>query len=68
MQGCRRLLQQKRYGGNCLMNTSEEKLKAPPTLFNRKEDCCGCTACVVICPKQAIAMTKESEGFLSKLK
>ena len=50
------------------MNTSEEKLKAPPTLFNRKEDCCGCTACVVICPKQAIAMTEDSEGFLSKLK
>ena len=45
------------------MSTTEEKLKTPPTLFNRKEDCCGCTACVVICPKEAIAMPEDSEGF-----
>jgi ferredoxin len=29
-----------------------------------KEECCGCTACKSICPKQAIEMIKDEEGFL----
>lgn len=29
-----------------------------------KEDCCGCTACKSICPKQAIEMVEDEEGFL----
>lgn len=29
-----------------------------------KEDCCGCTACASICPKNAIIMKEEKEGFL----
>jgi len=33
-------------------------------LFNKKEDCCGCTACKSICPKQAITMKSDEEGFL----
>ena len=45
------------------MNITEKKLKTPPTLFNRKEDCCGCTAFVAICPKEAIVMTEDAEGF-----
>ena len=28
-----------------------------------KEDCCGCTACMNICPKGAIEMVEDSEGF-----
>lgn len=28
-----------------------------------KKDCCGCTACAQICPKQCIAMMPDSEGF-----
>lgn len=35
-----------------------------PVLYERKEDCCGCTACYAICPKQAIAMLPDEEGFL----
>lgn len=29
-----------------------------------KEDCCGCTACVSICPNNAITMKEDKEGFL----
>lgn len=32
-------------------------------LFGRKEDCCGCTACYAICPKKAIFMLPDEEGF-----
>ena len=33
-------------------------------LFDKKEDCCGCTACVNICPKNAITMQPDGLGFL----
>lgn len=51
---------------DCLFNTevilvSEEKLK--PILFKNKKDCCGCTACCAICPKDAITMVEDEEGF-----
>lgn len=29
-----------------------------------KSKCCGCTACVSICPKQCISMKEDYEGFL----
>lgn len=29
-----------------------------------KEDCCGCTGCANICPKGAITMQEDNEGFL----
>lgn len=29
-----------------------------------KKDCCGCTACKNICPKNAIEMVEDEEGFL----
>ena len=31
---------------------------------NKKQDCCGCTACAAICPKDAIIMKEDNEGFL----
>ena len=34
-----------------------------PVLFLRKEDCCGCTACFSVCPKGAISMAEDEEGF-----
>ena len=37
--------------------------RAIPILFERKEDCCGCTACYAICPKSAISMQPDEEGF-----
>ena len=38
-------------------------LKQIPVLFSCKEDCCGCTACYAICPKAAISMREDEEGF-----
>lgn len=29
-----------------------------------KTDCCGCTACANICPRDAITMEPDFEGFL----
>ena len=29
-----------------------------------KLDCCGCTACTNSCPKSAIRMVPDEEGFL----
>ena len=34
-----------------------------PVLFEKKEDCCGCSACFSICPKEAISMQEDTEGF-----
>jgi len=33
-------------------------------LYEEKEECCGCTACMSICTKQAITMQPDEEGFL----
>ncbi len=33
-------------------------------LFENKKDCCGCGACFNICPKKAISMAEDGEGFL----
>lgn len=32
--------------------------------IKEKYNCCGCSACVQICPKQCISMTADNEGFL----
>lgn len=37
--------------------------KKTPILFDKKENCCGCTACFSICPKEAIKMEMDEEGF-----
>ena len=37
--------------------------KSIPLLYKKKEECCGCTACVAICPKGAISMAEDEEGF-----
>ncbi|MGB8454043.1 MAG: Coenzyme F420 hydrogenase/dehydrogenase, beta subunit C-terminal domain [Anaerocolumna sp.] len=33
-------------------------------LHNEKENCCGCTACMNICPTDSITMEEDEEGFL----
>jgi len=35
-----------------------------PILYSDKKECCGCSACVSICPKNAISMVLDNEGFL----
>ena len=32
-------------------------------VINNKFDCCGCGACIAACPKNAITMKEDSEGF-----
>lgn len=32
--------------------------------INDKKDCCGCNACIVICPQKCITMKEDHEGFL----
>jgi len=33
-------------------------------MFEKKENCCGCSACFAVCPVQAIQMQPDEEGFL----
>ena len=33
-------------------------------LFVDKSSCCGCCLCVSVCPKNAITMEPDEEGFL----
>lgn len=37
--------------------------KPIPVLYGKKDECCGCTACYAICPKSAITMVEDNEGF-----
>lgn len=38
-------------------------MKDVPILYEKKEECCGCTACYAVCPKNAIFMVEDEEGF-----
>lgn len=38
-------------------------MKEIPILYKRKAECCGCTACMSVCPKGAIYMLEDEEGF-----
>ncbi len=35
--------------------------------IKNKKDCCGCSACANVCPKQCITMQEDNEGFLYPL-
>ena len=32
--------------------------------IQKREECCGCTACEQICPQHCITLTPDDEGFL----
>lgn len=38
-------------------------IKKLPIFFKRKEECCGCSACYATCPREAITMVEDEEGF-----
>lgn len=38
-------------------------MKEIPVLFVKKEECCGCSACYAVCPRGAIVMKEDEEGF-----
>ncbi len=46
------------------MENSVLKEKKVPVLFEKKENCCGCSACYSVCPAKAIVMKPDDEGFL----
>lgn len=31
--------------------------------IQNKKDCCGCGACVAVCPKSTISFDRDNEGF-----
>ena len=33
-------------------------------IYTDKKECCGCTACMSICPKQSITMQPDEDGFV----
>ena len=33
-------------------------------LFDQKKDCCGCLACKSVCPKQAVTVKPDENGFI----
>ena len=33
-------------------------------LFSEKKKCCGCGVCVSVCPKNAICLVEDENGFL----
>lgn len=35
-----------------------------PELYKSDSECCGCGACVSVCPKDAITMQPDCYGFL----
>lgn len=39
-------------------------MEKTPILYRQKLECMGCSACASICPKHAIIMQEDSEGFL----
>lgn len=39
-------------------------MKSIPTLYEKKENCCGCSSCYAVCPNSAITMKADEEGFL----
>lgn len=38
-------------------------MKEIPKLYESKNECCGCSACFSICPRQAIIMIADEQGF-----
>ena len=42
----------------------ERKMSMRQTVRKNPAECTGCGACVSICPKQAITMQPDAEGFL----
>lgn len=47
-----------------MKNIQTDERRDMPMLFKRKEECCGCTACYAACPKSAITMEEDNEGFM----
>lgn len=49
------------------IHVKENNNRKLPKLYQNRENCCGCSACYSICPKHAIKMEPDEEGFLYPL-
>lgn len=47
-----------------VIDMNDTYIKPIPVLYQKKEDCCGCTACYAVCAQHAIKMIEDEEGFL----
>ena len=52
------------YLSNVFSVVEKNKEKKIPILFKNKDECCGCSACLSICPVGAITLEPDNEGFL----
>lgn len=46
------------------INKASAQKGSIPVIYINKEECCGCSACLSACPKNAISMREDKEGFL----
>ncbi len=46
------------------INVAPEHEKKLPELYEKRENCSGCSACFAVCSKTAIVMIPDEEGFL----
>ncbi len=46
------------------METNSENQREVPVLFEKRSNCCGCSACYAICPVGAITMKPNRAGFV----
>ena len=49
------------------LKLQQKAVKGVPQLFSMRDECSGCTACMNICPANAITMKPDREGFLYPL-
>ena len=60
-----RLAQARRSSMEFLASALKGEASAPePHIRRKKPECCGCTACMEVCPEDAITMEPDEEGFL----
>ena len=58
------IIEEERKKSLSYLSSQIQSVNNVPSLFDKKENCCGCTACYSICPTQAITMKADTEGFL----
>ena len=53
----------KEFFANCI-KMGRKQVRIISVLYKRKEECCWCTACYAVCPRESISMIEDEEGFL----
>ena len=58
------LLKEQRNSASSYLSTICDSKSKSQQLFSSKSKCCGCAACANVCPKNAITMTEDDDGFM----